>query len=99
MAKMKFEEQPGFQHTQTEPRYFVSRFGESDREYVEGYRYEIQFLDEKGQAGAVLMLEETDHPIEVSGFDLPPAVVAAVHRQPKGSGDYVDSKGRSVSPY
>ncbi len=56
--KVKFEVEPGFMHTLKEPRYFVLRFAESDPEYAEGYRYEIQFLNTGGEGGATLMFRE-----------------------------------------
>ena len=96
---MKITVEPGFIHTRKEPRYFVLSLDESDPSYLEGFRYEVQLLNDDGEGAAVVLLTEEDTNISVPGYDLPSRVVDAARRQEKGSGDYVNTVGESVRPF
>jgi hypothetical protein len=96
---MKLAQEPGFEHTKTEPRYFVLCYDESDPEYREGFRYEIQLLNDDGEAGGVIQLSDEETRISIPGYDIPLKVIEAAKSQEKGSGDYVNSGGECVRPF
>jgi hypothetical protein len=96
---MRFEIEPGFVHTRTEPRYFVLCLDESDNGYSEGFRYEVQLLNDGGEGGGVFQFSDADSEISVPGFEIPSEVVEAARRQQRGSGTYVDSRGESIRPF
>ena len=92
---MKFTKEPGFKHTVVEPRYFVLRLDETEPEYAAGYRFAIQFLNNRGEGGAELLFSGDDTDITLADYDLPTEVVIAARRQTTETGDYVNSNGES----
>lgn len=95
----KFVAKERFVHTRSEPRFFVLQLSPGTKEYVNGYRFEVQLLDEVGRAGAVLNFRGLNQDFREQEYYVPASVVAAALRQPEGQGDYVDEAGRSRRPF
>jgi hypothetical protein len=88
----------GFQHRVEEPRFFVRTIDREEADWVEGYRWEIQFLDQDGCSGYDLLLGDDD----VAPTDIPyylPTEVLAAARSMRSSGDYFSSDGISMPPF
>ena len=93
---MHFHVEPGFSHSETEPRYYVCPLTCGDGGWKRGYQWQIQFLNEAGQGGASLEFG----PADGSAFwrylplDLPKAALEAARR---GVSDYVDQNGTPIT--
>jgi hypothetical protein len=88
----------GFQHRAEEPRFFVRTVGQDEPDWTEGYRSEIQFLDQNGCSGYELFLMDDEEAPADLPYDLPTAVVDAA-RAMRSGGDYLSSDGRSMPPF
>lgn len=95
----RFVAQEHFVHTRSEPRFFVLRLSPRNKEYGDGYRFEVQLLDEAGRAGAVLYLREVHQEFREQEYYVPGRVIAAALKQVEGKGDYVDENGESRRPF
>ena len=81
-------------------RYFVLHLGPEDMPWpVPTKPYEVQVLDLRGRATALVHVGDDDNDIEGSGYLIPKAVIDAARRQRPGQGDYVDEMGQSVPPF
>ena len=92
---MRFEVLSAEPLAESEPKFFVLHRAEGDA----ADRYEIQFLDIRGQAVAIAWVSGDGTVPESLPFRLPHAVVDAAIRLRAGQGDYVDSAGRSRLPF
>lgn len=95
----KFVAKERFVHTRSEPRFFVLRLSPGQKEYRNGYRFEVQLLDETGRAGAALNFRELNRDFREQEYYVPASVIAAAQRQPEGQGDYVDEAGQNRRPF
>jgi hypothetical protein len=89
----------GFVHRGDEPRFFVMRLASDDVLFEQGYRFEVQFLDEAGHAGASVYLAADEPAGTIDDYTVTDAVHAAASRQAPEQGDYVDSTGESQRPF
>jgi len=82
-------------------KYFVMYLSERDclgRGLPAGEkRFEIQLLDDEGRAKVCGHVGSDDFRLEISGEQIPIAVIRAAQRQRLGQGDYVNEDGDSVS--
>ena len=92
---MHFEFQPQFQHKKDEPRYFVRSLDQSDTRYVDGYRYQIQFLNENEEGESSIEFRPEDNDFSAFPLYVPLAVVDAARN---GVSDYVDEQGNCRLP-
>ena len=88
----------GFQHRDEEPRFFVRTLGSNEPKWAEGYRWEIQFLNQRGCRGYEILLSDDDALPVGLPFELPTAVIAAARRMSSG-GDYLSTDGLSTPPF
>ena len=79
-------------------RFFVLHRREADRP-SKSMAYEIQVLNNDGQAIALGHVDATSDDLRIDGRQVPRAVIEAARRQPLGQGDYVDALGQSVAPF
>jgi len=85
----------------TSPRrkwFFVSNLEKSNRPST-GMRYEIQVLNDAGEAVGCGYVDDQSDTLEIDGQAIPRAVIEAAREQHVGKGDYVDELGNSVPPY
>ncbi|GEM_PF-2045983 len=87
---MYFHIDPQFRHKQTEPRYFVRPLHETDTRFADGYRYQIQFLNECEQGEAIVEFRADEDDFAAFPLPIPAGVVNAVRT---GIADYVDADG------
>ena len=89
-------------------RFFVLHLDRRDHRPVADVEYEIQVLNEGGQAafsiyldstGEILIAERNDPTAAFEPPIVPQAVIEAARSQPRGKGDYVDNEGNPVMPF
>ncbi len=81
---------------QDKQRYFVLHLEESRFVDISKTPFQIQILDSKGRAKHVGYVGFSEETLNVSGCNVPKAVLEAARRQLKGQGDYVDSEGNNI---
>ncbi|MDP9316426.1 MAG: hypothetical protein M3R24_37160 [Chloroflexota bacterium] len=77
-------------------RYFVRQLNQQDREWHEGYRFEVQLLDQDGKAAMVGHFIDAQQPMVLGQHNVPIPVLQAAQRREPGSGDYVNDQGQSI---
>lgn len=82
----------------TKNRYFVLHLADEWPEKAGGAKYQIQILNESGQAISWGYVGDYETEIVVANHTVPTAVVEAARRQPVGKGDFVDCQGQSIAP-
>ena len=78
--------------------YFVRHLCNEDT-CSSGAEFEIQVLDRNGRAKHVGYCGHAETELVIEGQVVPKEVLDAARRQLMGRGDYVDSKGQSISPF
>ena len=81
---------PQFRHKESEPRFFVRSLDPSDQLFADGYRLQIQFLNEDEEGEACIEFRPDEDDFSCFPLPVPPAVVKAAR---SGICDYVDAEG------
>lgn len=79
-------------------RYYVRHFGDDNPSRRDGHEFEIQIVDDVGQAVAWVELTGEDRTARIDGVPVPAAVIDAARCLPMGTGDFVDDDGNQVLP-
>jgi len=79
-------------------RFFVLHLANEWPEKSAEVKYEIQIVNESGQAVSWGYAGDHETEIVINGCRIPRAVLEAARRQLMGKGDYVDDTGCSISP-
>lgn len=79
-------------------RFFVLHLADGWPEKSDDVKYEIQIVNESGQAVSWGYANDQETEIVINGCRIPSAVLEAARRQLMGKGDYVDENGCSISP-
>ncbi len=90
---------PEFKHREREPRYFVMQLDERSFGYTEGFRFEVQLLDEEGRGGAVVLFLGDEQHFNCPGASVPEAVFRAALSRSVGNGEFVTSSGEFCPGY
>lgn len=79
-------------------RYYVLHLGLDAPSRHKGFVFEVQAIDDVGQATAWVHLKHDQRRAEIDGTPVPHAVIEAAHRMGTGTGDFVDENGEQVLP-
>jgi hypothetical protein len=87
---------PGFVPRQKEPRFFAGRIDHEDWAWLEGDRVEVLLLDEAGQVGGLVLLNENEVTSPPAEAEVPEPLLRFAMGQPEGGGDFVDAQGDTL---